>query len=96
MRLALLRGQFKYGPRGILDETHVRLYTRTTFRKLIEDAGYRITKEDWTVIPVEKLASTMPALEKPMVLVDSVQYALARARPELFAYQFVIQAEPSV
>jgi 2-polyprenyl-3-methyl-5-hydroxy-6-metoxy-1,4-benzoquinol methylase len=95
MRLALLRGQFKYGPRGILDETHVRLYTRTTFRKLIEDAGYRITKEDWTVIPIEKLASTIPALEKPMVLIDSVQYALARSRPELFAYQFVIQAEPT-
>jgi 2-polyprenyl-3-methyl-5-hydroxy-6-metoxy-1,4-benzoquinol methylase len=95
MRLALLTGEFKYGPRGILDETHVRLYTRTTFRKLIEDAGYRITKEDWTVIPIEKLASTMPALEKPMVLIDSVQYALARSRPELFAYQFVVQAEPS-
>jgi hypothetical protein len=30
-----------------------------------------------------------------MVLIDSVQYALARSRPELFAYQFVIQAEPT-
>jgi hypothetical protein len=28
------------------------------------------------------------------VLIDSVQYALARSRPELFAYQFVVQAEP--
>jgi glycosyltransferase involved in cell wall biosynthesis/SAM-dependent methyltransferase len=92
MRLALLGGKFQYGPRGILDETHVRLYTRETFRKLVEDAGFRVTDEDWTVIPIEKVASAVPALEKPMVLIDSVQYALARSRPELFAYQFVIQA----
>ena len=30
-----------------------------------------------------------------MVLLDSVQYAMARSRPELFAYQFVVQAEPA-
>lgn len=94
MRLALLRGQFQYSPRGILDRTHVHLYTRDSFRELIRAAGYRITKEDWTVIPIEKLASTVPALEKPLILIDSVQYAFARARPELFAYQFVVQAEP--
>jgi glycosyltransferase involved in cell wall biosynthesis/protein-L-isoaspartate O-methyltransferase len=94
MRLALLTGKFQYSPRGILDETHVKLYTRDTFRALIENAGYSIKKEDWTVIPIEKLASAVPALEKPMVLIDSFQYALARTRPELFAYQFVVQAEP--
>jgi 2-polyprenyl-3-methyl-5-hydroxy-6-metoxy-1,4-benzoquinol methylase len=94
MRLALLSGKFQYSPRGLLDETHVRLYTRETFRAAIEQAGYRITHEDWTVIPIEKLGSAVRVLEKPMVLIDSLQYALARSRPELFAYQFVVQAEP--
>jgi glycosyltransferase involved in cell wall biosynthesis len=94
MRLTHLTGRFQYSPRGILDETHVRLYTRETFRQLIAQAGYRITNEDYTVIPIEKIGAAVPALDRSMVLIDSIQYALARSRPELFAYQFVIEAEP--
>jgi len=95
MRLALLTGRFQYSPRGILDETHVHLYTRESFRELVVNAGYRVSKEDWTVIPLEKMAGAAPALEKATAIVDSFQYSLARSRPELFAYQFVIQADPA-
>ncbi len=94
MRLALMSGKFKYSPRGILDESHVRFFTRESFRGLFERAGLRVTNEDWTVIPVEKMSDKAPSLKKALVFVDSVQYALARSRPELFAYQFVVQAEP--
>jgi 2-polyprenyl-3-methyl-5-hydroxy-6-metoxy-1,4-benzoquinol methylase len=94
MRLSHLAGRFQYSPRGILDETHVRLYTRETFRELVERAGFRIANEDWTVIPIEKLSEAAPVLEKALVVIDSAQYALARSRPELFAYQFVVRAEP--
>jgi len=95
MRLALLTGRFQYSPRGILDETHVHLYTRDSFRDLVENAGYRVTKEDWTVIPIEKIAGGAPAFSKATALFDSLQYSLARSKPELFAYQFVVQAEPA-
>ena len=37
MRLQLLSGRFRYAPRGILDETHVQLYTRDTFRELVTE-----------------------------------------------------------
>jgi SAM-dependent methyltransferase len=94
MRGALLTGRFRYAPRGILDETHVKLYTRDTFRELIEQAGYGISHEDYSVIPIEKLAQSVASLEKTVVMLDSLQYALARARPGLFAYQFVMQARP--
>jgi 2-polyprenyl-3-methyl-5-hydroxy-6-metoxy-1,4-benzoquinol methylase len=94
MRLALLTGRFRYSPRGILDETHVKLYTQDTFRELVQQAGYAITQEDFSVIPIEKLAQSVPALEKAIVMFDSLQYALARSRPGMFAYQFVIQAQP--
>jgi len=93
MRLALLTGRFQYSPRGILDETHVHLYTRDSFRDLVVNSGYRVTKEDWTVIPIEKVAGAAPAFAKATALFDSLQYSLARSRPELFAYQFVVQAE---
>ncbi len=94
MRLSLLTGRFRYAPRGILDETHVKLYTRDTFRELIESAGFTVTSEDWTVIPLEKLAESLPALQKPTSILDTIQYQMARQWPGLFAYQVVLQAEP--
>jgi 2-polyprenyl-3-methyl-5-hydroxy-6-metoxy-1,4-benzoquinol methylase len=93
MRLQLLGGRFRYAPRGILDETHVRLYTRDTFLDLLRGAGFKVTGEDWTVIPVEKLAEAVPSLQPAVTVVDVAQYALARWRPELFAYQIVLEAE---
>src|SRR6185437_9548148 len=35
-RLMLLLGQFNYGKRGILDMTHTRLFTFSSFRRLLE------------------------------------------------------------
>jgi glycosyltransferase involved in cell wall biosynthesis len=95
MRLALLSGRFRYAPKGILDETHVRLYTRETFRELIESAGFTISHEDWSVIPIEKLAEAVPGVQPVTAAVDSAQYLLARWRPEMFAYQFVVEGEPA-
>ncbi len=94
MRMQLMAGRFRYAPRGILDETHVRLYTRDTFCELITQAGYEVGHEDWTVIPIEKLAEAVPALQPVTSIVDSLQYLFARWRPNLFAYQFVVEAKP--
>ena len=93
MRLSLLAGRFRYAPRGILDQTHVRLYTRATFRRLVEDAGLRILAEDATVIPLEQLFARA---EQARIggLVEQAEYTLARAWPSLFAYQIILQAEP--
>jgi glycosyltransferase involved in cell wall biosynthesis len=41
-RFMLLVGYFHYGPSGILDLTHTRLFTFTTFRRLFEQAGFRV------------------------------------------------------
>src|SRR5439155_18675001 len=41
-RLALVFGWFNYGPRGILDLTHTRLFTFATMRNLLEQSGYQI------------------------------------------------------
>lgn len=92
MRLSLLLGRFRYAPRGILDQTHVRLYTRDSFRALVEGAGLRIVDEDATVIPVEQLFARA---EQARIggLVEQAEYTLARAWPSLFAYQIIVQAE---
>ncbi len=92
MRLSLLAGRFRYAPRGILDQTHVRLYTRATFRRLVEDAGLRVVDEDATVIPLEQLFARA---EQGGVggLLEQLEYSLARIWPSLFAYQIILQAE---
>lgn len=83
-RLSLLAGRWRYTDRGILDRTHVHLLTRKTLIELIEGAGYRVVELDYTV-PV-------PLLGTPIV--ERVAHAVARVRPSLFAYQFVLAAEP--
>jgi glycosyltransferase involved in cell wall biosynthesis len=91
MRLSLLGGRFRYAPRGILDETHVRLYTRATFRRLLQDAGLHILDEDATVVPLEQLFARA---EQAHIggLLERAEYALARAWPSLFAYQIILHA----
>ncbi len=85
IRLSLLGGRWRYTERGILDRTHTHLFTRRTLVETLERAGYRVTVLDYTV-PV------------PLVRTDAVErvaHAVGRVRPPLFAYQFVVAAEPS-
>src|SRR5262249_40266314 len=92
MRLSLLLGRFRYAPRGILDQTHVRLYTRDTFRHLVESSGFHVVLEDATVIPLEQLFARA---EQARIggLLEQAEYSLARLWPSLFAYQIVLQGE---
>jgi hypothetical protein len=85
MRIGLLFGRWRYTDRGILDRTHLHLYTRRTLEEALARAGYRVVELDFTV-PV------------PVVVVDAVDraaHAIGRLRPQLFAYQFVVAATPA-
>lgn len=42
LRLALLAGRFDYTDYGVMDRTHLRLYTVKTSRELLEAEGYRV------------------------------------------------------
>jgi 2-polyprenyl-3-methyl-5-hydroxy-6-metoxy-1,4-benzoquinol methylase len=44
VRLPLLVGRFEYRRSGILDETHVRLFTFRTARALVESCGYEVDR----------------------------------------------------
>jgi hypothetical protein len=84
MRLALLGGRWRYTERGILDRTHVHLFTRKTLVETIEGAGYRILALDHTA-PVPIVGT---------VAVERVAHGIARLRPSLLAYQFLVAATP--
>ena len=91
-RLSLLAGRFEYGPRGVLDETHVHLYTRSTFRREVERGGFRILSERVTALPFE-LVFESTGQSRLVAGLSLLYHALARAWPKLFAYQFLIEAE---
>jgi 2-polyprenyl-3-methyl-5-hydroxy-6-metoxy-1,4-benzoquinol methylase len=84
IRLALLSGRWRYTDRGILDRTHIHLFTRRTLVKALEDAGYEVVVLDYTV-PV-------PWVDRPWI--EATAHAVGRVRPSLFAYQFVVAATP--
>lgn len=44
IRLDLLRGRFKYTKSGILDDSHLRFFTRETGQKMLEDAGLEVLR----------------------------------------------------
>jgi 2-polyprenyl-3-methyl-5-hydroxy-6-metoxy-1,4-benzoquinol methylase len=84
MRLSLLGGRWRYTDRGILDRTHVHLFTRKTLTETVEAAGYRVVELDHTA-PVPVVGT--PAVER-------AAHTVSRVRPSLFAYQFLLAATP--
>lgn len=80
IRLNLLRGRFSYEDYGILDNTHLRFFTPVTFKKLVEDCGYKI--EYFAIDPV---GGGFPRISK----------YLSKLFPDIFAYQMLIKARIS-
>ena len=91
-RLSLLVGRFEYGPRGILDETHLHLYTRATFRREVENAGFRVVEERVTALPFEVVFEST-GRSRAVRMLARLYHRLAGIWPELFAYQFILEAE---
>jgi methionine biosynthesis protein MetW len=86
-RLSLLAGRFEYGPRGVLDRTHVHLFTRASFRREVERAGFRILDERVTSLPFEVVFQSTGRG------ITEAYHLLARVWPEMFAYQNILEAE---
>jgi 2-polyprenyl-3-methyl-5-hydroxy-6-metoxy-1,4-benzoquinol methylase len=87
LRLRLMGGRWRYTNRGLLDRTHVHLFTRKTLVEALDNAGYRVLELDFTVPMPSPVASRRHALER-------IAHAVGRLRPSLFAYQFIVAAEP--
>ncbi len=80
-RARVLFGRFEYRDAGLLDRTHVHFYTKRTLYGLLEETGYRVVKTDVTTGVMELASMRNRAL-----------HFLAKAIPNLFAYQFIVAA----
>lgn len=47
-RLELMSGNFEYESMGILDETHLKYFTRRSLEKIIDKAGYKLEHIDYS------------------------------------------------
>lgn len=87
--LALLRGEFRYQERGLLDATHLRFFTLDSIRALFERTGYSLAAVHRSERgPFDTEVDIKPG-DFPQPVVD-----WALRHPEARTYQFVVQARP--
>jgi len=64
IRLALLQGKFEYTDLGILDNTHLRFFTRQTVEDLFDQAGYFLDLVERTKLPICSTSNLVPRIDK--------------------------------
>jgi 2-polyprenyl-3-methyl-5-hydroxy-6-metoxy-1,4-benzoquinol methylase len=92
IRLALLEGRFEYAELGLLDDTHLRFFTRETVHQLFEETGYCIEAEDHTNLPVFAPSALVPEVDKERFPPAVLERILNDQNSDIL--QFVVRAYP--
>lgn len=92
IRLNLLVGRFEYVDYGILDKTHLRFFTKSSFLRLIESCSLRPIETVFTPIPLSKVHPFF-ASNPVGCFIQRLAAIIAKLLPGLFAYQFITLAE---
>jgi O-antigen biosynthesis protein len=79
IRLQMLFGNFKYQEYGILDFSHIRFFNEMAVKKLLDEAGYKISKFDLSVGDIKRFSS--------------IFHSIGMIWPNLLAFQFLIIAK---
>lgn len=85
----LFDDRFEYGGEGLLDPTHVRLYTWRSLAALLRDAGFRIL--EWDATEVTPYASEFRT--RVEALAPALRSAVGGGTRH-FAYQWLVRATP--
>jgi len=91
-RIMLMLGHFNYGEKGILDKTHTRLFTFSSFRRLLSQSGFY-------EVEVKGVPAPFPIVIKSRILAKLlllINQFLIRISPGLFSYQIYILAKPNI
>ena len=86
----LMAGEFRYRPEGLLDETHLRFFTRRSLLRFLQENGCAVDS-------VETVQRQLPDSEF-RVAFDALPPAAARhllALPDALSYQFIVVARPA-
>jgi GT2 family glycosyltransferase len=91
----LLAGDFRYRPEGLLDETHLRFFTRTSMQRLLAEHGLLSIGLDATVVALSQSEFSDQWVAGGWV--ETLSPVVIRAlldRPEALIYQFIVTAAP--
>ncbi len=91
VRLNLLMGNFDYTDRGILDQTHLRFFTRKTLIAMVKKAGLEIISIKVTPIPLELVSPFFTS--RLGSALHSFFAGLTSLMPTLLGYQFIVEAK---
>jgi 2-polyprenyl-3-methyl-5-hydroxy-6-metoxy-1,4-benzoquinol methylase len=89
VRLALLQGKFQYQSLGLMDDTHLRFFTRDTVEQMFTEAGFVITELNRTRLG---MFNTEVQVDRELVSKEVVREI--QNSPEAQTYQFVFKAYP--
>lgn len=92
IRLALLKGEFEYTELGILDNTHLRFFTRKTVEELFDKSGYILNVIDCTKLPIFSDSSLTPKIKQEQFNIDILQQIEQDSNADTL--QFIIKASP--
>ena len=90
IRLMLLLGSFNYSKSGILDKTHTRLFTFSSFKNLLIQNGFKITEISGVPAPLP-LVTGNNLLGKSLMKINQFFIFL---RKTLFSYQIYSIVHP--
>ncbi len=88
VRLNLLLGKFNYTERGILDKTHLRFFTRSTFLRMINEANLNLIDLNYTPIPLS-LVHPFFSNNRIGFLISKLFNFTTKLFPTLFAFQLM-------
>lgn len=87
----LISGHFSYTATGLLDETHLRWFTRHSITSLLESTGYLVTRIHRTL----RTTAQTPQSHRKIELPEAVWDALAELGDDARTYQYVMLVRPS-
>ena len=87
--LELLEGKFEYRTLGLLDDTHIRFFTKKSILAMFRDAGFEIVQWDRVIIKPENTEFKTNLFSYPQSLLTFLQDG-----SEALTYQFIIKAIP--
>ena len=87
-RVRVAAGVFGYDKRGILDEDHVRFFTRKTVTRLFASTEWHVVRREAVGVPWEELLRSDSKADKA---IRAAEKAALVAREPLFAYQFLFE-----
>lgn len=84
----LLAGQFNYTEEGILDQTHVRFFTRSSLYQLLRKCGFKPTRWD----QISRQPGDSEFRHRYPDALPPALWQVLRSFPDALTYQFIVEA----